>query len=198
MGLQRKLIFAERGKDFLEFRREQIIKLINEYWKKYQIQQKDFFSLFRKLMLILNQTYKEMGKKNFNIINSISKIRFEPQLILKYTKKAGIIIPNIKYELLQEGHLPAYSFEISSHYLDDLIVLLKKFFEQIMRTAEIEDIMLKFAFNFKKIDRRINALKNIIIPNLQSDIKTIKDILEEIEREENVRLKIIKDKIRAG
>ena len=66
-----------------------------------------------------------------------------------------------------------------------------------MRTAEIEDIMLKFAFNFKKIDRRINALKNIIIPNLQSDIKTIKDILEEIEREEYVRLKITKDKIHA-
>ena len=67
-----------------------------------------------------------------------------------------------------------------------------------MKTAELEDIMLKFAFNFKKIDRRINALKNIIIPNLQSDIKTIKDILEEIEREEYVRLKITKNKIRAG
>ena len=56
--------------------------------------------------------------------------------------------------------------------------------------------MLKFAFNFKKIDRRINALKNIIIPNLQGEIKTIKDILEEIEREEYVRLKLTKKIIR--
>lgn len=198
MELQRKMIFAERGKEFLEFRREQIIKLINEYWKKYHIQQKGFFSLFKKVMLLLNETYKEMGKKNFNIISSISKIRLEPQFILKYVKKAGIIIPHIEYELIQERQLPAYSFEISSHYLDDLIVLLKKFIEQIMRTAEVEDIMLKFAFNFKKIDRRINALKNIIIPNLQSDIKTIKDILEEIEREEYVRLKITKEKIHLG
>ena len=198
MELQRKMIFAERGKDFLEFRREQIIKLINEYWKKYHIQQKGFFSLFKNVMLLLNETYKEMGKKNFNIISSISKIRLEPQFILKYAKKAGIIIPHIEYELIQERQLPAYSFEISSHYLDDLIVLLKKFIEQIMRTAEVEDIMLKFAFNFKKIDRRINALKNIIIPNLQSDIKTIKDILEEIEREEYVRLKITKEKIHVG
>lgn len=198
MELQRKMIFAERGKEFLEFRREQIIKLINEYWKKYHIQQKGFFSLFRKVMLSLNQNYKEMGKKNFNLISSISKIRFEPKIILSYVKKAGIIIPHIKYELLQERQLPAYSFETTSHYLDELIIFLKSFLEQIMETAEIEDIMLKFAFNFKKIDRRINALKNIIIPNLQSDIKTIKDILEEIEREEYVRLKITKNKIRTG
>jgi len=44
--------------------------------------------------------------------------------------------------------------------------------------------------------QRINALKNIIIPNLQGEIKTIKDILEEIEREEYVRLKLTKKIIR--
>jgi len=198
MELQNKLKFAEKGKDFLEFRREQLIKIINEYWNEYQTQQKEFLSLFRSVMLLLNQTYKEMGKKNFKIISSISKIRFEPQLNLKYAKKAGIIIPYIYYELLQEKQLPAYSFETTSHYLDDLIILLKNLLEPLMRTAEIEDVLLKFALNFKKIDRRINALKNIIIPNLQLDIKNIRDVLEEVEREEYVRLKIIKDKISAS
>ena len=66
-----------------------------------------------------------MGKKNFNIISSISKIRLKPIVDLRYKKKAGIIIPSIDYKLLQERQLPAYSFEISSHYLDELIIILK-------------------------------------------------------------------------
>ena len=196
MELQKKLNFAERGKNFLEFKREQLIIQIQKYWKEYQLQQKEFFSLFRKAMLQLNATYKEMGKKNFNIISSISKIRLKPMIDLKYKKKAGIIIPSIDYQLLQERQLPGYSFETTSHYLDKLITILKEFFGKLIRSAEIEDLMLKFAFNFKKIDRRINALKNIIIPNLQSEIKTIRDILEEMEREEYVRLKLTKKIIR--
>ena len=197
MGQQKKLNFADRGKNFLEFKREMLIIQIQKYWNEYNIQQKDFFLNFRKVMLKLNETYKEMGKKNLNMISIINRIAgFKPLIDLRYKKKAGIIIPSIDYQLLQERQLPAYSFEISSHYLDELIIILKKFFENLIESAEIEDLMLKFAFNFKKIDRRINALKNIIIPNLQGEIKTIKDILEEIEREEYVRLKLTKKIIR--
>ena len=49
--------------------------------------------------------------------------------------------------------------------------------------------------NFKKINRRLNGLKNIIIPELELNIKGIKGKLEEIERENFVRLKKTKDLI---
>lgn len=69
------------------------------------------------------------------------------------------------------------------------------FFERIVNLAEIEDTMLKHALSFKKITRRINGLNNIIIPELNLEIKKIKDILEEIQRENFVRLKNTKDLI---
>ena len=47
----------------------------------------------------------------------------------------------------------------------------------------------------KKINRRIRGLKNVIIPELQLEIKKIKEILEENERENYVRLKNTKDLI---
>ena len=62
--------------------------------------------------------------------------------------------------------------------------------------AENEDVMLKLAFDFKKINRRINGLKNLIIPQLQIQIKKIKDKLEEYEREQFVRLKSTKNVIK--
>jgi V/A-type H+-transporting ATPase subunit D len=59
--------------------------------------------------------------------------------------------------------------------------------------AEKEGLMLSFSQNFKKINRRINALRNIIIPGQELEIKKIKEILEETDRENYVRLKKTKD-----
>lgn len=144
-------------------------------------------------MIKLNQSYKEMGKQNFNLISKLSKVQYKPEINVKYKKKIGLILPQIDYKLVSEEKLPSYAFQNTSHFLDDLIILLKVFFENLIIMAEKEDMILKFSFNFKKINRRINGLKNLIIPNLISDIKKIKDILEENERENFVRLKKIKD-----
>ena len=44
----------------------------------------------------------------------------------------------------------------------------------------------------KKSQKRANALKNIVIPELEETIKFISESLEEKEREEFSRLKVIK------
>jgi len=144
-------------------------------------------------MIKLNQSYKEMGKQNFSLISKLSKVQYKPEINIKYKKKIGLILPQINYKLVSEDYLPSYAFQNTSHFLDDLIILLKLFFENLIIMAEKEDMILKFSFNFKKINRRINGLKNLIIPNLISDIKKIKEILEENERENFVRLKKIKE-----
>jgi V/A-type H+-transporting ATPase subunit D len=195
MGLKKKLSFAVKGESFLEFKQEQLIFEIKNLWGVYKTQRKEFIQLFIKIMILLNKTYKEMGKNNLNLISSLSKIQFTPVINVKYKKKIGNLIPAIDYKLIREEILPAYSFENTSHYLDDLIKKLIIFFERIINLAEIEDTMLKHALSFKKITRRINGLNNIIIPELNFEIKKIKDILEEIQRENFVRLKNTKDLI---
>ena len=73
------------------------------------------------------------------------------------------------------------------------MVNLRTLFLQIIGLAELENKMIKYAFNFQKINRRINGLKNIIIPKLEVDIQKIKVMLEELERENFIRLKKTKD-----
>ena len=174
---------------------EQIVYEIKDKWNNYIKNRDTFIDLYKETMIKLNQTYKEMGKRDFILISSLSKIQFQPKINIKYTKKIGSLIPLIEYELIREELLPAYSFENSSHYLDDLIIVLIKFFNQLIVFAELEDIMLNMSYSYRKINRRIRGLKNIIIPELQFDIKKIKDILEENERENYVRLKNTKDLI---
>ena len=193
--LKKKLTFAVKGENFLKFKLEQLIYEIKENWDKYIKNREIFIDLYKETMIKLNQTYKEMGKRDFILISSLSKIQFQPKINIKYTKKIGSLIPLIEYELIREELLPAYSFENTSHYLDDLITVLIKFFNQIIVFAMLEDVLLNISYSYRKINRRIRGLKNIIIPELQLDIKKIKEILEENERENYVRLKNTKDLI---
>ena len=193
MTLRKRLVFAEKGENFLEFKREQLIFQIKKLYKDYLVYRKEFIKVYSEALIKLYQTYKEMGKRNLTLISKLSNIQFTPTIDIQYVKKIGIVVPEITYELKQEEKLPAYSFENTSHYIDDLNRMLKDLFRNIFRFSEREDLMLKHALNFRKINRRINGLKNVIIPKLKLNVKQIKALLEEIERENFVRLKKIKD-----
>lgn len=195
INLQKRLLFAGKGQNFLEFRREQLIFQIKKLWKDYNTHRKELLKLFKESLNFLTQTYEEMGKNGVNLISKLSRIQYKPRINIQTVKKMGIVVSQVDYELFQEEKLPAYTFENTSHYLDDLLIKLKEFFNKIKEFSEIEDLILKVTINFKKINRRINGLKNVIIPKLESTIKQIKEILEEIERENYVRLKKTKDLI---
>lgn len=198
MSLQKRLNFAVKGETFLEFRREQLIFQINELWNNYNTLRKKFLNLFSRSLRYLNQSYEEMGKNEINLISRLSRIQYKPRINITNVKKLSILISQVEYEIFEEEKLPAYTFENTSHYLEDLIISLKKFLECLSKFSEIEDLMLNVSINFKRINRRINGLKNVIIPKLKSDIKKIKEILEEVERENYVRLKKTKDLIIKG
>ncbi|MEI7668394.1 MAG: V-type ATP synthase subunit D, partial [Erysipelotrichaceae bacterium] len=46
----------------------------------------------------------------------------------------------------------------------------------------------------QKTQKRANALRNIVLPQLKEEVKYISEALEEKEREEFTRLKVIKSK----
>lgn len=58
--------------------------------------------------------------------------------------------------------------------------------------AEVENSVYRLADAIKKTQKRANALKNIMIPRFEATVKSITDALEEKDREEFSRLKVIK------
>ena len=56
----------------------------------------------------------------------------------------------------------------------------------------METSIYRLAVAIRKTQKRANALQNIVIPGLDGTIRVITDALEEKEREEFVRLKVIK------
>ena len=64
--------------------------------------------------------------------------------------------------------------------------------ELSIRLSMIENAAIRLAANIKKTQKRANALKNITIPRYETLTRDIQNALEEKEREEFTRLKVIK------
>lgn len=195
ISLEKKLGLAQKGATFLEFKREQLISQIKLKNQDYQNKLKEFLKLIKMALIYMNEAYKEMGKRDIVLISNLSKIQYKPTISVKFAKDIGISYQKIDYDLNRIGRLPAYSFENTSHFMDKLIPVLEKFFELMINFAEFEDLFFSLTFNLKKLNRRITGLKNQVIPSLSEDVKKIKGILEEMDRENFVRLKKTKDLI---
>ena len=92
----------------------------------------------------------------------------------------------------EEKRQPYYGFYNSSESVDEAREGFLKVKELTIRLSMVENSAYRLAVNIRKTQKRANALKNITIPGYTSLVKTISDALEEKEREEFTRLKVIK------
>ena len=88
-----------------------------------------------------------------------------------------------------------YGFSDTNSALDSAYLQFHAVKVLIARLAQIEISIYRLAFAIKKTQKRANALSNVVIPGFDANIKNITDALEEKEREEFVRLKVIKNRI---
>ena len=101
------------------------------------------------------------------------------------------------YESLQKANIELginYVQEISSSIPieNDARVKFDKVKELTIKLSMVENSAYRLANNIKKTQKRANALKNITIPTYETLTKDITNALEEKEREEFTRLKVIK------
>lgn len=114
----------------------------------------------------------------------------ENGLSLSSRSVMGVEIPIVKLDP-QPVELN-YGFVSSSALVDEAYIRFDEVKKLTAELAEVENSVYRLATAVNKTQKRANALKNIIIPRLTSTVKYITDSLEEKEREDFSRLKVIK------
>lgn len=111
-------------------------------------------------------------------------------------KVMGVDVPQIAVRD-NGGEMYPYSFLTVCQGLDEAVRGLNAVVVKLIQLAEIEKTCNMLAEEIEKNKRRVNALENIMIPQLTETIKYIKMKLDESERSATVRLMKVKDIINA-
>ena len=147
----------------------------------------------------IEETYKEaymaLQKANITlgvISNIAESVPVEDGNSISYRSVMGVEIPSIKLD--ESPAKITYGFAKTNSQLDLAYICFDRVKKMTVILAEVDNSIYRLAMGIKKTQSRANALKNIIIPRYENTEKFIANSLEEKEREEFSRLKVIKAK----
>jgi len=190
MTAQVALDFSKKGYELLDKKRNVLIREMMSFMDRAKVIQ-------QKMQEIFKEAYEALIMANITIgINEVNEVAESIPQATEFTiltqSVMGVEIPQIKYE--KRELVPYYSFYHTNTALD---VALKEFHQVkylLYELAEIEDSVYKLATEIKRTQKRTNALKNIQIPKYEGLVKMISEMLDEKEREDFFRLKVLKKK----
>ena len=110
---------------------------------------------------------------------------------IAYRSVMGVEIPKIAYD--KHPLKMTYDIERSNSKVDYAYNCFYNVKQLTVLLAEVENSVYRLANTIRKTQKRANALRNISIPRFESTIKVISEALEEKEREEFTRQKVIKE-----
>lgn len=115
---------------------------------------------------------------------------------IRYRSVMGVEIPEVTTGDISQSL--SYAPSATNSALDQAQQKFLRVKELTRELAQMENTIYRLAFTIKKTQKRANALKNIVIPGYNETIRLITEALEEKEREEFARLKVIKARKNAG
>jgi V/A-type H+/Na+-transporting ATPase subunit D len=194
IALKKKIRLAKTGYGLLKKKRDGLIL--------------EFFNVLKKAKNIRSEMAHEYAEAQRKIgiartmegdlrIRSISlALKERPQVELETTNIMGILVPKIRGSFSERPLLErGYGFIAGSAKIDEAAMSYERVVERIIMAAEVEVTLRKLLIEIETTKRKVNALERITIPKLEEAAYQIRLRLEEIERENFVRLKLIKTRI---
>ena len=186
MTLSRTLTLAHMGYDLMDRKRS---ILINEMMRL--IDAAD--GLQSRIDSTFSEAYEALQSANIMLGTCrelAESIPVDGSVQIRVRSVMGVEIPYVTADCAPPG--TPLGFSSTSSELDRAISRFTDVKRLVTELAEIENSIYRLAYAVKKTQKRTNALQNIIIPGLTAKVDFIVSALEEKEREDFVRMKVIK------
>ena len=188
MLAKNSLALAHQGYDLMDKKRNILLKELMSLIDEAKDIQEEIDQTFTKAYACLQRA---------NIEHGISKVRelaftvpIEDSIRIQTRSIMGTEIPHVKYDAKQNDL--TYSFSTTRESIDIAREAFREVKDLTIKLSMVENAAYRLATNIKKTQKRANALKNITIPMYTNLVYNINNALEEKEREEFTRLKVIK------
>lgn len=188
MSAKNTLRLSKQGYEMLDKKRNILIREMMELIEEAKTVETHIEETFADAYHALESANLIMGVSR--VSNLARSAVFEEGVSIDLRSVMGVEIPVVSIKE-PEGR-PIYSFYGTSSALDEACMKFARVKQLTVKLTEIENAVYRLAMNIKKTQKRANALENITIPLYESITKEIQTALEEKDREEHSRLKIIK------
>ncbi len=182
------LALSKQGFDLMDKKRNILIKELMELVDQAKDIQSQIDVTFRTAYSALQRANLDIG---ISYVQEISRtVPVETSIQIKTRSVMGTEIPLVQAN--ESSNAPTYAYYGTKASLDEAKAAFEKVKQLTIRLSAVENAAYRLAINIKKTQKRANALKNITIPKYEELTKSISNALEEKEREEFTRLKVIK------
>ena len=182
------LALSRQGYELMDKKRNILIRELMDLIEQATDIQREIDVTFTSAYQALQKANIQMGIHEVEVLSR--NVPVENSISIKRRSVMGTEIPKVEYE--KQEMKPIYPFYGTKMSLDEACEQFQKVKELTIRLAQIETSAYRPAYNIKKTQKRANALQNITIPRYEMLTKSIQSALEEKEREEFTRLKVIK------
>lgn len=188
MTFKKSLSLARTGYELLDKKRNILVReMMTLIDRAAEIQDK--------IDITYSKAYLALQKANITLgyIDDLARIvPVDDSLKLSYRSVMGVEIPIVTIDETMEEKGIFYGLGSTDANFDEAYMCFGEVKRLTADLAEVENSVYRLADAIKKTQKRANALKNIMIPRFEETVKFISDALEEKDREEFSRLKVIK------
>ncbi len=185
---KKSLQLASVGYDLLDKKRNILIKEMMQLIDSVKIIRDQITSSYQDAYDALQDANISLGV----IASLVHETPIDAGVNIAYRSVMGVEIPKINYE--KQPLVCYYNMERSNSRVDYAYQCFYRVKELTVLLAEVENSVYRLADAIRRTQKRANALQNITIPRLQATNKFITESLEEKEREEFTRQKVIKER----
>ena len=182
------LKLARLGYDLMDKKRNVLIAEIVEITARIREINSEIDKTFKEAYEALEEANVQLGIMTVNDMAAAVPIDDSVKIYTRSVMDSQI--PVAQYE--DTGMTPVYPFFKTNEALDIARMKFLKVKDLTVKMSVLENAAFRLSVNINKAQKRANALKNITIPTYEKMVKDISTALEEKEREEFTRLKVIK------
>lgn len=190
MRIKKQLDFAREGYEILDKKREVLTTELMHLAHDADVLQQEVWQQLDAAYRSLENARLTVGQERVEwaalAVNKTIEVEIKNRGVM------GVPIPIVE----AHGEPPQISYSLGDTLatMDDASFSFRTVLNRIPELTEVMTSVWRLARELRKTQRRVNALKYIFIPNYEETVAFIENALEEREREETFRLKLLKDR----
>ncbi|WP_394523998.1 V-type ATP synthase subunit D [Lacrimispora sp. JR3] len=182
------LALARQGYELMDKKRNILIKELMELIDEAKGIQSEIDETFTSAYKALQKANIELG---IDYVKDIAlAVPVDDSVRIKTRSIMGTEIPLVEHE--KRPLNLTYAYYSTKESLDEARYKFERVKELTLKLSMVENSAYRLANSIKRTQKRANALKNITIPRYETLTRNITNSLEEKDREEFTRLKVIK------